>query len=78
MQIWLTLSYFIQQLFDAYGEVTFYGYSPENHLACIEQTHKLVIHLSMMNPDEEHDEHQHSDEEHNNIMMFILKNTTTF
>jgi len=23
----------------------------------------------MMNPDECHDEHQHSDEEHNNILM---------
>jgi len=31
-----------------------------------------------MNPNEDHDEHQHSDEEHNNILMFILNNTTTF
>ena len=44
----------------------------------IEQTQKLIIHSSLMNPNEEHDEHQHSDEEHNTILMFILKNTTTF
>jgi len=25
-----------------------------------------------MNPDEDHHEHQHSDEEHSNILMFIL------
>ena len=39
----------------------------------IEQTQKLIIHSSLMNPDEEHHEYQHSDEEHNNILMFILK-----
>ena len=27
---------------------------------------------SLMNPDEEHHEHQHFDEEHSNILMFIL------
>ncbi len=27
----------------------------------------------MMNPDEDPDEHQHSDEEHNNILMFIWR-----
>jgi len=32
----------------------------------------------MMNPDEDHDEYQHSDEEHNNILIFVLENTTTF
>jgi len=42
MQIWLTLSYFIQQLFDAYGEVTFWGYNPENHMSRIEKTQKLI------------------------------------
>jgi len=47
-------------------------------MAHIEQTQKLIIHSSLMNPNEEHDEHQHSDEEHNTILMFILKNTTTF
>jgi len=51
-------------------KVTFYGYNPENHMPRIEQTQKLIKHSSMMNPDEEH-EHQHSDEEHNNILMFI-------
>jgi len=44
----------------------------------IEQPHKLIIHSSLMNPDEEHHEYQHSDEEHSNILMFILENTTTF
>jgi len=36
------------------------------------QTHKLIRHSSLMNPDEDPDEHQHSDEEHINILMFIL------
>jgi hypothetical protein len=44
----------------------------------IEQTQKLIIHSSLMNPDEEHHEYQHFDEEHINILMFILENTTTF
>jgi len=44
----------------------------------IEQTQKLIIHSSLMNPDEEQHEYQHFDEEHSNILMFILKNTTTF
>jgi len=35
----------------------------------IEQTQKLIIHSPMMNPNEDPDEHQHSDEEHNNILM---------
>jgi len=38
----------------------------------LEQTQKLIRHSSLMNPDEEHHEHQHSDEEHSNILMFIL------
>jgi len=38
----------------------------------LEQTQKLIKHSSLMNPDEEHHEHQHSDEEHSNILMFIL------
>ena len=70
--IWLTLSYFIQQLFDAYGEVTFWGYNPKQHMSRIEQTQKL-INKSMMKPDEDPDEHQHSDEEHSNILMFIWR-----
>jgi len=52
-------------------KVTFYGYNPENHMAHIEQTQKLIIHSSMMNLDEDPDEHQHSDEEHSNILRFI-------
>jgi len=35
----------------------------------IEQIQKLIIHSSLMNPDEKHHEYQHSDEEHNNILM---------
>ena len=27
----------------------------------------------MMNPDEDHDEHRNSDEEHNNILVFIWR-----
>ena len=38
----------------------------------LEQTQKLITHSSLMNTDEEHHEHQHSDEEHSNILMFIL------
>jgi len=38
----------------------------------LEQTQKLIKDSSLMNPDEEHHEYQHSDEEHNNILMFIL------
>ena len=38
----------------------------------LEQTQKLIRHSSLMNPDEEHHEHQHSDDEHSNILMFIL------
>jgi len=37
-----------------------------------EQTQKLIRHLSLINPDEYPDEHQHFDEEHSNILMFIL------
>jgi len=47
-------------------------------MSCIEQAHKLIILSSLMNPDEEHYEYQHSNEEHGNILMFILENTTTF
>jgi len=35
----------------------------------LEQTQKLIRHSSLMNQDEEHHEHQHSDEEHINILM---------
>jgi hypothetical protein len=38
-------------------------------MARIKQTQKLIIHSLLMNPDKEHHEHQHSDEEHNNILM---------
>jgi len=38
----------------------------------LEQTQKLIRLSSLMNPDEDHHEHQHSDEEHSNILMFIL------
>jgi len=38
-------------------------------MARIEQTQKLIIRSSLMNPNEEHHEYQHSDEEHNNILM---------
>ena len=38
----------------------------------LEQAQKLIKHSSLMNPDEEHHEYQHSDEEHSNILMFIL------
>jgi len=38
----------------------------------LEQTQKLIKHSSLMNPDEEHHEYQHSDEEHSNILIFIL------
>ena len=38
----------------------------------LEQTQKLIRHSSLMNPNEEHHEYQHSDKEHNNILMFIL------
>jgi len=38
----------------------------------LKQAQKLIKHSSLMNPDEEHHEHQHSDKEHNNILMFIL------
>lgn len=38
----------------------------------LEQTQKLIWHSSLKNPDEDHHEHQHSDEEHSNILMFIL------
>ena len=38
----------------------------------LEPTQKLIRHSSLMNPDEDHHEHQHSDEEHSNILMFIL------
>jgi len=38
----------------------------------LEQAQKLIKHSSLMNPDEEHHEHQRSDEEHSNILMFIL------
>jgi len=38
----------------------------------LEQTQKLIRHSSLMNPNEEHHEYQHSDEEHSNILMFIL------
>jgi len=41
-------------------------------MSLLEQTQKLIRHSSLMNPDEEHNEHQHSDEKHNNILMFIL------
>jgi len=59
-------------------KLLFMDIAQKNHMARIEQTRKLIIHSLMMNLEEEHDEHQHSDEEHNNILMFILKNTTTF
>jgi hypothetical protein len=36
------------------------------------QAQKLIKHSSWMNPDEEHHEYQHYDEEHSNILMFIL------
>ena len=36
------------------------------------KTQKLIRHSSLMNPDEDHHEHQHFDEEHSNILMFIL------
>jgi hypothetical protein len=39
----------------------------------LEQTQKLISHSSLMNPDEEHHEYQHSNEEHSNILMFILE-----
>ena len=32
------------------------------------------VHSYMMNSDEDHDEHQHSDEEHNNILMVRMFN----
>jgi len=35
----------------------------------LEQTQKLIRHSSLMNPEEEHHEYQHSDEGHNNILM---------
>jgi len=38
----------------------------------LEQTQKLIRPSSLVNPDAEHHEHQHSDEEHINILMFIL------
>ena len=38
----------------------------------LEQTQKLIRLSSLMNLDEEHHEYQHSDEEHRNILMFIL------
>jgi len=75
MKIWLTLSNnFLMHM----EKLLFMDIAQKNHMARIEQTHKLIIHSSMMNPDEEYDEYQHSDEAHSNILMFILKNTTTF
>jgi len=38
----------------------------------LEQTQKLIRHSSLMNPDAEHHEHQHSDEEHSNILMIRM------
>ena len=38
----------------------------------LEQTQKLIKTFIIDEPSEEHHEHQHSDEEHNNILMFIL------
>jgi len=78
MKIWINLSNFITQHSDVCGKDTTYEYCPENNMARIGQTQKFIIHSSMMNPDEDPDEHQHSNEEHSNILMFILKNTTIF
>ena len=44
----------------------------QNLMSRLEPTQKLIRHSSLMNPDEDHHEHQHSDEEHSNILMFIL------
>jgi len=43
----------------------------------LEQTQKLIKHSSLMNPDKDHHEHQHSDEEHSNILMMDINPNNT-
>jgi len=61
-QLYPTLSIFIQQHSDVHGKVNTDGYCPENHMKRIWETQKLMCSFI-------YDEHQHSDEEHNNILM---------
>jgi len=51
-------------------KLPFGGYSPTNLMSRLEQTQKLIRHSSLMNPDEEHHEYQHSDVHRGNTTTF--------